>query len=109
MSAAQLIARAEHALRTGQPMHAERCMRRASEYLEAERAKIKQDYRAARIKADPWAGIGFAAYDLNKALIRAGENLREVMRAVAPKVVYLAESVTQADFTLAGPSKGGGA
>lgn len=105
MTAAQLIVRAERALRTGQPMHAERCMRRAAECLAAERATIKQDYRKARIKEDPANGIRFSGQDMADAISRAAEGIKEAWRVMMPSLAHLANA-SQADFALAGPSKG---
>lgn len=97
MTAAQLIARAEAALRTDQPNLATLYMRRAAEYLDAERAIIKQDYRKARTKINPMASIGFAMQDASEALQVLTEALKQ----------SVAHSLSQADFTLAGPSRGG--
>lgn len=98
MTAAQLIARAEHALRTDQPNLAALYMRRAAEHLAAERAAIKQDFRKVFIKLGPFSPLALFAQDLAEVVNRVGDAMREAFRSVAEH--------SQADFTLAGPSKG---
>ena len=109
MTAAHHIAAAQRILsRGGQPGLATLHMRRAAEYLDTERATIKQDYRKARIKADPVNSIRFAGQDMADSISRAAEGIKAAWRVMMPSLAHLANA-SQADFTLAGPSKGGGA
>lgn len=99
MTAADLIARAERALLTGQPNLSALYMRRARELTAGERATIKQDYRKARTQINPLASWQFAALDLT-------EGFRAFAKAFQSSVSH---PLVQTDFTLAGPSKGGAA
>lgn len=99
MTAAHHLAAAQRILsRGGQPNLAMLHMRRAAEYLAAERAAIKQDFRKAFIKLGPFSPLALFVQDLAEVVNRVGDAMREAFRSVAEH--------SQADFTLAGPSKG---
>lgn len=103
MSAANMIRRAEAALRTEQPNLAALYMRRATEYAAADRAEHRRATRTAqRAQRSPLQNV---AQDVNEAFGQLADGIREAWQLIRPALIRLADE--RSAYTLAGPSLGG--